>query len=132
MANPQIHPVEGATDDTEIDQKIGYLLRWGMYLAAFVTAIGGVLFLVRHGGDPTAYGTFYVPDVHLRSPLLIVETAFHGSALGIMQLGMLLLIATPVARVVFSFAAFALRKDMLYVVISGIVLAVLAYSLVVH
>lgn len=45
---------------------------------------------------------------------------------------MLLLIATPIARVVFTVIAFAIRKDLLYVVISGIVLAVLAYSLIVH
>ena len=53
--------------------------------------------------------------------------AFHGQA--IIQFGLLLLIATPVARVAFSAVAFASRGDYMYVVITLIVLAVLLYSL---
>jgi uncharacterized membrane protein len=47
----------------------------------------------------------------------------------LIQLGLLLLIATPVARVAFSAAAFAMQRDRLYVVVALIVLAVLMYSL---
>ena len=53
--------------------------------------------------------------------------SFHGR--NIIQLGLLLLIATPVARVAFSVVAFALERDRLYVVITLIVLAVLLFSL---
>jgi uncharacterized membrane protein len=42
---------------------------------------------------------------------------------------LLLLILTPVARVAFSVAAFALERDWTYVAITLIVLAVLIYSL---
>lgn len=48
---------------------------------------------------------------------------------GVIQLGLLLLIATPVARVVFSVFAFALQQDRTYVIVTLIVLAVLIYSL---
>jgi len=48
---------------------------------------------------------------------------------GIIQLGLLLLIATPVARVAFSVVAFAAERDWLYVAITLIVLAILIYSL---
>jgi Protein of unknown function (DUF1634) len=41
----------------------------------------------------------------------------------------LLLLATPVARVVFSIAAFALERDRMYVGITLVVLAILAYGL---
>ena len=51
------------------------------------------------------------------------------SARAIIQLGLLLLIATPVARVLFSAIAFALERDSMYVVITLIVLAILLYSL---
>lgn len=47
-----------------------------------------------------------------------------------MQLGVLLLIATPVARVLFSFFAFLMEKDYLYVFITFIVLAILVFSMV--
>jgi uncharacterized membrane protein len=123
---------EATPDDHDIDQKIGILLRVGIYLAALVTLVGAALYLARHAGDQTNYGVFRVPDENLRSPVLIVQRAFHGSAVEIMQFGMLLLIATPIARVVFSVVAFAVRKDLLYVVISGIVLAVLAYGVIFH
>jgi uncharacterized membrane protein len=51
------------------------------------------------------------------------------SARAIIQLGLLLLIATPVARVAFSAVAFAIEHDYMYVVITLIVLAILSYSL---
>ena len=55
--------------------------------------------------------------------------AFFGDGLGIMQLGLLLLIATPVARVAFSLFAFAIQRDRLYVVVTLAVLGVLAFSM---
>ena len=48
---------------------------------------------------------------------------------GIIQLGLLLLIATPVARVVFAIIGFALEKDRLYVVVAALVLGILLFSL---
>ena len=59
----------------------------------------------------------------------LVPNAFHGDPVAIIQLGILLLIATPVARVAFLVGAFALERDRLYVAVSGTVLAVLLYSL---
>ena len=44
-------------------------------------------------------------------------------------LGLLLLIATPVARVLFSAIAFAIERDGMYVVITLVVLAILMLSL---
>jgi uncharacterized membrane protein len=51
----------------------------------------------------------------------------HAAA--VIQLGLLLLVATPVARVIFSVFAFAWERDWLYVLLTLIVLAVLLYSL---
>jgi uncharacterized membrane protein len=48
----------------------------------------------------------------------------------IVQLGLLLLIATPVARVAFTLVAFVLQRDRTYVVVTSIVLALLLYGLV--
>ncbi len=49
---------------------------------------------------------------------------------GIIQLGLLFLIATPVARVIFSIWGFADERDRMYVVFTVIVLAILIFSLV--
>ena len=51
------------------------------------------------------------------------------SGRAIIQFGLLLLIATPVARVIFSAVAFAWERDYLYVAFTLAVLAVLTYSL---
>jgi uncharacterized membrane protein len=53
--------------------------------------------------------------------------ALHGR--GIIQLGLLLLIATPVARVAFSIFGFAQERDRMYVVFTVIVFAILLWSL---
>jgi len=47
----------------------------------------------------------------------------------IIQLGLVLLIATPVARVAFSIFGFFEERDMMYVVFTGMVLVILLCSL---
>ena len=47
----------------------------------------------------------------------------------VVQLGLVLLIATPVARVAMSLVAFILQRDRVYVVVTSIVLALLIFSL---
>lgn len=119
-------------DDTALDAQIGILLRVGVYSSAAVVLLGGILYLVQHGSEAPNYSQFHgVPD-SLNTVSGIVAGALHGNALAIIQFGLLMLIATPVARVIFSVLAFLYERDYLYVVISAIVLAVLIYSLAGH
>jgi uncharacterized membrane protein len=115
--------------DHAVQQAIGGVLRLGVIIAAVVTAIGGTLLLVQHGGDPVAHRTFQGEPAALESIAEIVRgaLAFNGSAIA--QLGLLLLIATPVARVALTLVAFALQRDRTYVVITTIVLALLVFAL---
>ena len=119
----------GTWNDLKIEIIIGTLLRTGVILAASVVLFGGVLYLVRHGHEVANYSTFHGEPESLKSPKDIVHGVFEVSARAIIQLGLLLLIATPVARVAFSAVAFAIEHDHMYVVITLIVLAVLSYSL---
>src|SRR5207253_1467848 len=104
-------------------------LRAGVILAAVVVLAGGVLFLSRHGSESTDYHEFRELPVEYRSPVRIVRGALELDERAIIQLGLLLLIATPVARVVFSALAFAWERDFTYVGLTLLVLAVLLYSL---
>jgi uncharacterized membrane protein len=122
----------GSNDDIALDQKIAVLLRVGIYTAALVILCGGIFFLIDNGTSHPDYRTFQRLPENLRSPKAILIAAFHGRPTSIMQLGILLLIATPVARVVLSVVAFAVKRDLLYFAISGIVLVVLLYSLIYH
>jgi uncharacterized membrane protein len=95
-----------------------------------VVAAGGVYFLVRHGGEATEYHVFKMQAADVRLVPEIVRGAMAGKASSLIQTGILLLIATPIARVAVSLVGFALERDRKYVVITLIVLAVLMYSLI--
>lgn len=116
--------------DQKTENVIGNLLRAGVALAAVVVLAGGVLYLIRHGGSPADYRVFHGEPTDLRQVSGIVHDAFALSSRGIIQLGLLLLIATPIARVAFAVFAFAAERDWMYVGFTLIVLAVLMYSLV--
>lgn len=108
---------------------VGGVLRIGVACAAGVVALGAILYLYRHGWEPASYGVFRGEPAQLTSVPGIVRAALAPGGRGLIQLGLLLLIATPVARVAFSLVGFALEKDRMYVMVSSIVLATLAYSL---
>jgi uncharacterized membrane protein len=127
MSEPR-RPQHGLSEQS-VEQIIGNLLRVGVLLAAGVVAIGGVIYLARHGSQPINYRGFRGEPDDLRNPVGVAKDAFAFSGRGVIALGLLLLVATPVARVIFSVFAFASERDWTYVVITLIVLAVLLYSL---
>ena len=98
-------------------------------MAAVVVAAGGGMYLGQHGAEHVDYRVFHGVDPNLRSPSGIVAEAFAMHSRGVIQLGLLLLIATPVARVIFSVFAFARQRDFTYVMLTLAVLAVLLYGL---
>jgi uncharacterized membrane protein len=116
-------------NDQRVENVIGNLLRAGVILAAAVVLAGGVLYVAKYGSRRPQYGVFRGEPSDLRNASQIVDDAISLHSRGLIQLGLLLLIATPVARVAFSVIAFAGERDWLYVVVTLIVLAVLLYSL---
>ena len=119
----------GPWTDQRIELIIGNLLRLGVLLSAVLVVVGGTIYLVRHGKDAPQYGVFQGEPADLRSVGGIVRATASLRGRGVIQLGLLILIATPVARVAFSVVAFALERDRLYVIVTLIVLAVLTFSL---
>jgi uncharacterized membrane protein len=116
-------------NDQRIEAIIGGLLRTGVVLAAAVVLLGAVVYLAHHGGEVPNYTVFHGEPENLTSMSAIVRGALAMSGAAIIQLGLLLLIATPVARVLFSAIAFAIEDDYLYVFVTLVVLAILLYSL---
>ena len=115
--------------DQKIEVIIANLLRIGVMTAASIVLIGGIVFLIRHGAATARYGSFAGEPSNLTHWSGILRAAFALRARGVIQLGLLVLIATPVARVAFSAVAFALERDWLYVTVAAFVLVVLLYSL---
>jgi uncharacterized membrane protein len=116
--------------DRRVEEIIGNLLRAGVLLAALVVLIGAVIYLFHHGRSPANYRVFQGEPSDLRHIRGILRTAWSGNGRGIIQLGLLLLIATPVARVAFALFGFTEEKDFMYVGFTAIVLLVLLYSLI--
>jgi uncharacterized membrane protein len=115
--------------DHRVEQIIGRLLQLGVLLAAAIVLIGGMALLAQYGGHLADFRIFRPEDNALRSIAGIIRTALTGDSRAIVQLGLVFLIVTPIARVALTLGAFVLQRDRLYIVITTIVLALLLYGL---
>jgi len=118
-----------ASAQHQFDTLLARVLRSGVLLSAAVVACGGAAYLSADGVRNLDYHVFKGEPASLRSVGGIIIDAMRLSGPGLIQLGLLLLIATPIARVVFSVIGFARQRDWLYVAITLVVLSLLAYSL---
>jgi len=109
--------------DARLEILVGKLLRVGVTLSAAVVAAGGVWYLAEYGSSMPHYSRFH-PDVR---GLAALATLPRPEA--VILLGLLVLIATPVARVLLALVAFVLEGDRLYVCFALAVLAILVYSI---
>jgi uncharacterized membrane protein len=107
---------------------IGRMLQIGVLLSSLFVLVGGAAYLIRHGSEIPNYKHFAGEKPQLKSIGPIVKDAAGFSTRAIIQLGLLLLIATPFARVVFSVITFTREKDRLYIVFTSLVLFLLIYS----
>jgi uncharacterized membrane protein len=123
-------PAAHGWSDERVEQVVGNLLRAGVLLSALVVGLGGLLFLSREGRKPEQIPReFRGEAAEDRRPLTILRSAWSLKSDSLIELGLLLLILTPIARVAFSVVAFALQRDRIYVLITLLVLAILLYSL---
>ena len=116
-------------DDRRLETIVGRLLQGGVLLAAAVVFAGGACYLVRHHAEPANYHTFAAGSAATRTLTGIVRAAAAGNSQALIQLGLLLLVLTPIARVAVALVGFLLERDRLYAVVSLIVLLILAFSL---
>jgi uncharacterized membrane protein len=119
---------KGWGSDERVEEIMGNLLRAGVILAAIVVIGGGIFYLIRYGANSPDYGVFRGEPADLRSLLGILVDAVDLRSRGLIQLGLLLLVATPIARVAFSVFAFAQQRDITYLVLTLIVFALLIYG----
>ena len=110
-------------NDNRMESIIGNLLRGGVLLTATVVAAGGIWYLATSPSGVVDFQQFHPGPGNVRS----LGSLPHPQAL--IMLGLLILIATPVARVAFSLVAFALERDRLYMLLTTLVLAALLYSI---
>jgi len=115
--------------DDQMRQGMGNLLRTGVLASALVVVIGGILFFMQHPGELIDYTIFQGEPERLKQVHLIIREALELRGRPVIQLGLLMLIATPVARVIFSLTGFIREKDWTYVIITAVVLTILSISM---
>jgi uncharacterized membrane protein len=133
QAFPNSKPDDGnhgtkTLSDLQLEPVLSNLLKYGVLLASAVIFIGGVLYLIRHGSEPAEYHIFKEESFEFRSPIGVIDVIRAGSYRGIIQLGLLLLVATPILRVVISLLIFLRYREYTYVAIVSIVLSALICS----
>lgn len=115
--------------DYDIESVMGTLLITGVIISGTLILIGGIYYLSQSGFSKPHFHSFNGEPSDLRSIRQILNGVVHFDSLAIIQMGILLLIATPISRVIFSVIGFLFEKDYLYVIISLIVLGIISYSI---
>lgn len=108
---------------------ISYILRIGVFTSAAIIILGGILFAFQHPDAVFSFKSFAGEPERLRKVDIIIREAIRLRSRSVIQLGILILIATPVLRVIFSFIEFLIHKDWTFVIITAIVFTTLFYSL---
>ena len=112
-----------------LGREVGAILRLGVLVSSAVIVLGLVPYLVRDGARHADYHLFRGEPAVFRNIPDLLSYAGRGHPRGIMQLGVLLLIATPFARVVLCLVEFARERDRLYVGVTLAVLLALSWGL---
>lgn len=118
--------------DQRLEIAMGHMLRIGVTLAALVVLVGGVLYLAQFRGSQPDYRHFHAAPATYEHVGSILSGIAHFDSKSFIEFGILLLIATPVCRVLFGVVGFALLKDRFYTLVSVIVLVILLGSFFAH
>ncbi len=110
----------------DLNRSVGNLLRIGVLLSV-ITSFAGFLKLYSEGFEmPRDYTALAVPEGKIW--VIFWEGLLDLQGIAIIQLGILLLIFTPLVRIIFAMIGYLKEKDYTYVFVSIIVLAIMAVS----
>lgn len=112
-----------------MEHLIGVVLLVGVLVSAVTVLGGGALFLWRHGSSPVHYRVFRGEPSDLRTLAGIWGDTQAVRGRGIIQLGLVLLVAVQVVRVGLTGILFLLNRDGKFVAITLMVLGLLVYAL---
>lgn len=114
--------------DQELNQSVGNLLRFGVLSAVVVSILGFCKLIVEGFSIPDNYESLSLPSENIWKTFW--TSLLHLEAVGIIQLGVLILILTPLLRIVFALIGYFKEKDYTYVIISFLVLAIMFISFI--
>ena len=112
----------------QMEMFIGRMLRVGVFTACAIAIVGGILYIVQNGGTQVDFAEF-TSSMAVESIGDVIRGVLVLDAISVIQLSLLILIATPIMRVVVSVIAFAIEKDYLYVIITLVVLSIIIFNI---
>jgi uncharacterized membrane protein len=115
--------------NTDMQWVIGFVLRAGVLTSLCIVIFGGVIYLIHEGSRVEHYDIFKGGKNSINSANSYLHNVFILNGRTIIQTGLILLIATPIIRVVFSAIVFLKEKDYLYTGITLLVLAIIFTSM---
>lgn len=113
-------------NDIDLNRSVGNLLRFGVILSVVVSLIGFVKLFLEGYQMPTRFETLDMSSENMFRKFARELQNTEGMA--IIQLGILILILTPVLRIIFALIGYIKEKDYTYVLISLIVLGIITIS----
>lgn len=127
LASPGSPAPLSTSHKRDLEASLATVLTAGTALAAAVLLVGLVVYLLRDHGTQLDFKAFVA---RRQSGVFgVFRDAAQMDGASVMQLGVVLLILTPVTRVLFTLLAFLYKRDWMYVVVTVIVLSVLLYGL---
>ncbi len=112
--------------DIDLNQSVGNLLRLGVMVSVVISLLGFAKLFSEGFEMPTDYSRLEVPDHEIWSAFFSALMRLEGIA--IIQLGILMLIFTPLLRIIFAMVGYFREKDYTYVVISLLVILIMVIS----
>jgi len=110
------------------DPVISAVLRWGALLAAAIILLGVILYVVEAGSHVILFSPPGVPSGAETNPTslrVVLDQLSPSRPAAVTDLGLFLLIVTPLVSVAICLAEFAVDRDWLYVGLAAFVLTML-------
>ncbi|HEY9852578.1 MAG TPA: DUF1634 domain-containing protein [Leptolyngbyaceae cyanobacterium] len=130
MKSDRVNDIIKTSSERQLEQLLSNWLQYGVFIASAIVFAGGLFYLIHHGFQLADYHLFRGEPSELRSPAGIINAVLSGSREGLIQFGLLVLIATPIIRVALSLLFFLRQRDFSYITITFLVIAGLIYSIV--
>ena len=118
------------TREVAFEHAMSLVLASGVLLSAVVVLVGGALYLARNPSLDPDYRVFVGEPGDLRTVTGIIGQSAALKGEGIIQLGLLLLVLTPVARVAMSVVVFGRERDLAFTAVTLTVLTLLLVGLI--
>ncbi|HVB12655.1 MAG TPA: DUF1634 domain-containing protein [Nitrososphaerales archaeon] len=118
--------------ETMLGKVNSIILRYGVVISAALISVGIIIALLNSGKEGIPSSLSQLTTSSVGNPVLSLATLLSGvialNGVYIIQLGVLILLATPLVRVAVTTILFGAEKDKTYVLIGIVVLLVLLFS----